>query len=310
MSQRGLMKVFVGLAVVCVVGLGFASFGASDAVGGPVSGQDAETAAAEFEAPASEAEDDLGSDSDIDGDEAESDSEDAADAGSAIDAEDGIVTTAALISVTDGDTIKTTAGNVRVIGIDTPERGECGYKAAAKTIKALVRKGDSVRLILPNAQNDTDHYGRLLRYVETTSGVDIGLEQLTTGNAVARYDSRDGYPAHPREAAYHEATIAKLTSSGSVITTRCKASGGGSSASGSSNSGSALSSGSGSGSGSSSGGNWWLAYSSCTQLKKNTVGDPVGPFNRDKAAEAKIYDWFANGTGNHGDGDDDGLACE
>lgn len=27
-------------------------------------------------------------------------------------------------------------------------------------------------------------------------------------------------------------------------------------------------------------------------------------------AEAAIYDWFANGTGNNGDGEGDGLACE
>ncbi|MDQ2669592.1 MAG: hypothetical protein M3Y31_03095, partial [Gemmatimonadota bacterium] len=55
---------------------------------------------------------------------------------------------------------------------------------------------------------------------------------------------------------------------------------------------------------------WWTKYSSCTKLKKNTVGDPTGPFRGDDPRQADIYDWFAYGTGNHGDGDDDGLACE
>lgn len=27
-------------------------------------------------------------------------------------------------------------------------------------------------------------------------------------------------------------------------------------------------------------------------------------------AEAEIYDWFANRTGNNGDGNQDGIACE
>ena len=55
---------------------------------------------------------------------------------------------------------------------------------------------------------------------------------------------------------------------------------------------------------------WWRQYSSCTKLKKNTNGHPTGPFSRDNPPEAAVYDWFANGTGNNGDGEGDGLACE
>lgn len=55
---------------------------------------------------------------------------------------------------------------------------------------------------------------------------------------------------------------------------------------------------------------WWFQYSSCSKLKKNKVGHPTGPFRADDPDEAEIYDWFANGTGHRGDGDDDGLACE
>lgn len=55
---------------------------------------------------------------------------------------------------------------------------------------------------------------------------------------------------------------------------------------------------------------WWTRYTSCSKLKKNTAGHPTGPFRQDDPREAAIYDWFANGTGNRGDGDSDGLACE
>ncbi len=55
---------------------------------------------------------------------------------------------------------------------------------------------------------------------------------------------------------------------------------------------------------------WWYQYSSCTQLKKNRVGHPKGPFRESRRAEKPIYEWFAYGTGNRGDGDGDGLACE
>lgn len=51
---------------------------------------------------------------------------------------------------------------------------------------------------------------------------------------------------------------------------------------------------------------WWGAYSSCGKLRENDLGLPVGPFDRDDPAEAEQYDWFANQTGNNGDG----LACE
>ena len=194
-------------------------------------------------------------------------------------------------SVVDGDTIKTSAGTVRIIGVDTPERGECGHDRASAAIERVLSGGDRVTLTLPRGENDHDTYGRLIRYVTTDEGVDIGLMQLRSGNAVARYDSTDGYPAHPRERAYHAAQIASLAPDGSVITTSCTkqilpiAA-------------------------SPAVGEWWEKYSSCSKLKKNDIGDPTGPFRRSDPAQAVIYDWFANRTGNHGDGDGDGLACE
>ena len=52
-----------------------------------------------------------------------------------------------------------------------------------------------------------DRYGRLLRYVDV-NGVDAGLRQIKQGQAVARYDSRDGYGTHARETAYVSADAA------------------------------------------------------------------------------------------------------
>src|SRR5690606_14101390 len=80
-----------------------------------------------------------------------------------------------------------------------PERGECGYSEAASELARMVG-GKEVRLV-PGARDDRDRYGRLLRYVEV-DGVDVNLEMIRRGFAIARYDSRDGYGRHPREGAY------------------------------------------------------------------------------------------------------------
>lgn len=195
---------------------------------------------------------------------------------------------ATFVSVVDGDTIETSAGTVRIIGIDTPERGECGHDQASTALASLLAPGDVVLLELPPGQNDQDRHGRLIRSVATGAGVDLGLLQLEAGNAVARYDSLDGYPAHPREADYHSAQRASLSAEGSVVAVSCQT---------------AVSAPPPSGS-------WWETYTSCTKLKKNTAGHPTGPFSRDDPAQAEAYEWFAQRTGNNGDGDGDGLACE
>lgn len=119
--------------------------------------------------------------------------------------------------VVDGDTIDVVRGGVRqkvrFIGIDAPEIGQCGYAEGTRNLQELV-SGRAVTLV-PGATTDRDRYGRLLRYVEV-GAVDAGLRQVQGGFAIARYDSRDGYGAHPREAAY----IAADVSSASVCPAR------------------------------------------------------------------------------------------
>lgn len=101
--------------------------------------------------------------------------------------------------VIDGDTIELGNGSdVRVVGIDTPEVGQCGYDAATNNMARLVLN-KQVRLTM--SDEDTDHYGRWLRYVNV-GPVDAGLQQIRQGFAIARYDSRDGYGFHVREPRY------------------------------------------------------------------------------------------------------------
>src|SRR6266540_858054 len=72
-----------------------------------------------------------------------------------------------VVRVVDGDTIVVAIGGprgtkVRLIGIDTPERNECFFRAATERMRALV-EGKRVRLVRDVSQ--TDRYSRLLRYV-------------------------------------------------------------------------------------------------------------------------------------------------
>ena len=78
--------------------------------------------------------------------------------------------------VVDGDTIRLRSGvYVRLIGIDTPEVGECGYRAAKRKLDHWV--GGEAGLVNPAGVDDRDHYGRLIRYVHD-SGRDTGAAYL------------------------------------------------------------------------------------------------------------------------------------
>jgi endonuclease YncB( thermonuclease family) len=102
--------------------------------------------------------------------------------------------------VVDGDTVVVSpGGQVRVIGIDTPERGQRCYSEATEALKKLVLN-KWVQIVSGKTEN-RDRYHRLLRYVDV-DGVDAGRFMIEHGFAIARYDSRDGYGLHPRETDY------------------------------------------------------------------------------------------------------------
>ena len=77
-----------------------------------------------------------------------------------------------VLKVIDGDTVITTVGTVRLIGIDAPEEEECGYQEATERLTGLV-DGKDVNLVPDSLNQDRDKYGRFLRYVEI-DGDDVG----------------------------------------------------------------------------------------------------------------------------------------
>lgn len=103
--------------------------------------------------------------------------------------------------VIDGDTVVMGDGSkVRLVGIDAPEADEpCGQRAT-EALRRLVEHR-VVTVSNPGSVQDRDRYGRLLRYLDTDA--DPAASLLTSGLAVARYDSSDGYDAHPRQGRYH-----------------------------------------------------------------------------------------------------------
>ncbi|NHB84525.1 hypothetical protein G7085_07685 [Tessaracoccus sp. HDW20] len=89
-----------------------------------------------------------------------------------------------MLGVIDGDTIDVRIDGqktrIRVIGIDTPERGECGYQEAASAMQSLVQSRD-VMLEADPSQDDVDRYGRLLRHVFTADGVSVAQSLIADG---------------------------------------------------------------------------------------------------------------------------------
>ena len=86
--------------------------------------------------------------------------------------------------VVDGDTLDVRLGGggserVRVIGIDTPERGDC-YFAQARSRARSLALGRRVVLRGDATQSTRDRYGRLLAYVDLPGG-DLGLQLVRGG---------------------------------------------------------------------------------------------------------------------------------
>jgi endonuclease YncB( thermonuclease family) len=115
--------------------------------------------------------------------------------------------TVTITRVIDGDTVETPSlpEDIRIIGIDTPERGHCGFNEASNLMRSLVQ--GQAAAIPGGARTDRDKWGRFLRYVDV-NGVDVGRQMIESGWAHARYDSRDGYGRHPRQDAYVAADAA------------------------------------------------------------------------------------------------------
>jgi endonuclease YncB( thermonuclease family) len=105
----------------------------------------------------------------------------------------------------DGDTVVTDLGTIRLIGVNAPDRKECGYHAATRLAERLAPAGSTVTLDDPDSVQETDDYGRLLRYV-LVGTTDVGLRQIKAGSQ-AKYDSTDGHDPHPRQELYRRQDI-------------------------------------------------------------------------------------------------------
>jgi micrococcal nuclease len=91
------------------------------------------------------------------------------------------------IEIVDGDTLFVSGPlgelEVRIIGVNTPESGECFSDEATDALARLVDGND---LVLVADRSDVDQFGRALRYIETVDGVDVGAELVAGGFAIAR----------------------------------------------------------------------------------------------------------------------------
>lgn len=85
--------------------------------------------------------------------------------------------------IIDGDTIIVEGESVRLLGIDTDEKGYDCYDVAKKRIEELVL-GKEVRL--EEDASDKDQYGRYLRYI-FLENYNINLQMVQEGLAVARF---------------------------------------------------------------------------------------------------------------------------
>lgn len=97
---------------------------------------------------------------------------------------------------------------IRLLEIDTPEtvaRGqpvECGGPQASAFAARRVPVGSTVHLVAD--REDTDQYGRFLRYVWTADGAFFNLEAVRTGHARAvLYQPNDAYIDVLRAAEQH-----------------------------------------------------------------------------------------------------------
>ncbi|HEU4337519.1 MAG TPA: excalibur calcium-binding domain-containing protein, partial [Nocardioides sp.] len=92
-----------------------------------------------------------------------------------------------VVRVVDGDTLLVRLGggavvSVRMLGIDTPERGRCGATGATANLRRLAPVGSTVHLVPDRTQAAVDRYGRLLRYVKREGGYhDLSFRQAWNG---------------------------------------------------------------------------------------------------------------------------------
>ena len=93
-----------------------------------------------------------------------------------------------VIRIIDGDTIVVQMHgvelSVRVLGVDTPERGQDGFVEAGAFTSDFVRA--QVILIGESGSGaiERDRFGRILAYVHNVAGMDLSAALITSGHAI------------------------------------------------------------------------------------------------------------------------------
>ena len=105
--------------------------------------------------------------------------------------------------IVDGDTVVVEGGQkVRLLGIDTDERGEPCYAVAKNRLAALILNKE---VQLEREGDDKDMYDRLLRWI-WLDGKNMNEKMVAEGMAVARFEQHSKY--QERIAAVEHAAIA------------------------------------------------------------------------------------------------------
>jgi len=112
---------------------------------------------------------------------------------------------AELVAVVDGDTLEVRVGGrverLRLVGINSPEDGECLSDEAAARLRELVG-GQELRLV--RDVSDRDQYDRLLRHV-LVGGRSVGEQLVADGLALSRAYPPDTTLQGPLDAAQRQA---------------------------------------------------------------------------------------------------------
>jgi endonuclease YncB( thermonuclease family) len=118
-------------------------------------------------------------------------------AGCAQQEDEGKRTNATVARIGDGDTLDLRGGaRVRLVQVDAPElgRGECYAREAQRELERLAPPGGRVAIEADPGLDDTDRYGRLLRYVHAGK-LNVGVELVRRG-AAAPYFRRGAEGIH------------------------------------------------------------------------------------------------------------------
>ncbi|TMS00257.1 thermonuclease family protein [Nonomuraea basaltis] len=103
---------------------------------------------------------------------------------------------AKVVKIVDGDTIDVMRGGkklrVRLLEVDTPERGQCWFKTATARTAALLPVGKAVYPLADKAPKD--RYGRWLYYAFNAKGVHVNRNLIRYGyGKAALYKPNDKY---------------------------------------------------------------------------------------------------------------------